>query len=262
MIAEYELSRESDERFYWTSGKDSVCPPHFHRKLELLYILEGEKEVICDNYKYLLKKDQLFIADSYLMHSYLESSGKQLVIVIPNHMLKDYYLLYSNKKLKQCVIDDIDFCKSIKPYLEQLTKRENKPLINYGMINIVLGKIVEKVGVEDRKNQFDQKFIEEVLAYINENYAEEITLDHLAEHFGYSKYYFSRMFNMFLNTNLTNYLAIVRLQATIQKLKAEKITISEAAFSSGFSSIQTFYRTLKKNYSYKKMKDILNSDEK
>ena len=42
MLAEYELERENDERLFVSANKDNECPPHFHRKLEVMYVLEGE----------------------------------------------------------------------------------------------------------------------------------------------------------------------------------------------------------------------------
>ena len=103
MIAEYELSREADERLYVSLNQDGVCPLHFHIKIELVYIQSGHKTIICDDKKYFLEADQIFVADSYVMHSYEKSEDStQIIIVLPNHMLRDYYLLYGNCKIKNC----------------------------------------------------------------------------------------------------------------------------------------------------------------
>ena len=51
MIAEYELSRESDERLYVSLNQDGECPMHFHRKIELVYIQSGHKKIFCDDSK-------------------------------------------------------------------------------------------------------------------------------------------------------------------------------------------------------------------
>ena len=96
-----------------------------------------------------------------------------------------------------------------------------------------------------------------VLEYIGEHYADEITLEGMAEHFGYSKYYFSRLFNAALGTSITDYVSAVRLMHTLDVMKNTGCTASEAALASGFSSIPTFYRVLKKNYNYKAVKDLL-----
>ena len=69
------------------------------------------------------------------------------------------------------------------------------------------------------------------------------------------------MFNSTLKTNITNYISIVRLQAVLRRLQAGDCNVSTAAYEAGFSSMQTFYRELKKNYDYKKVKDIICSKE-
>ena len=263
MIAEYELSREADERLYVSLNRDGVCPLHFHRKIELVYIQSGHKKIFCDDKEYFLESDQIFVADSYAMHSYEKSDdGTQIIIVLPNHMLKDYYLLYSDYKLKNNVLLDKDICKAMKPLFLALAKKNPNPLINQGRIDLLMGHIVDTLGIEKREEAFDHKFIEEVLAYIQENYKDEITLDSLADHFNYSKYYFSRMFNNYLHTNITNYLSMIRLQAAIEILKAGQDNVSDAALEAGFSSIQTFYRAAKKHYKYEKIKDLINIGSK
>ncbi len=263
MIAEYELSREADERLYVSLNKDGVCPLHFHRKIELVYIQSGHKTIICDNQKFFLEEDQIFVADSYQIHSYEASKDStQIIIVVPYHMLRDYYLLYSDCKLKNNVLLDKDICRAMKPLFTALAKKNPNPLINQGRVDQLMGHIVDTLGVEPKKESFDHKFIEEVLAYIHENYREEITLDSLADHFNYSKYYFSRLFNSYLHTNITNYLAMIRLQAAIEMLKNGQENVSDAALAAGFASIQTFYRAAKKHYKYEKIKDLINVGSK
>ena len=262
MIAEYELYRESDERMYVSIDKDGACPNHFHRKIELLYVTDGDKIINCDGVKYHLYPDQIFIAYSYAMHSYEENpNGKQIILVLPNHLLKDYYLLYGHKKFSKCIIQNKEKCKRLKHLFLSLVDKKSNPLICQGSIDLLMGKLVEELKLEDRAANYNQTFTEEVLAYINENYKENITLDSLSKHFGYSKYYFSRMFNSTLKTNITNYISIVRLQAVLRRLQAGDCNVSTAAYEAGFSSMQTFYRELKKNYDYKKVKDIICSKE-
>ena len=263
MIAEYELSREADERLYVSLNNDGVCPLHFHRKIELVYIQSGHKKIFCDDKEYFLEADQIFVADSYSMHSYEKSDDStQIIIVLPNHMLRDYYLLYSDKKFKNNVILDKDICRAMKPLFLALAKKNPNPLINQGRVDMLMGNIINILGTTSREEAFDHLFIEEVLAYIQENYKEEITLDSLASHFNYSKYYFSRMFNNYLHTNITNYLSMIRLQAAIELLKSGQENVSDAALEAGFSSIQTFYRAAKKHYKYEKIKDLVNIGSK
>jgi AraC-like DNA-binding protein len=124
-------------------------------------------------------------------------------------------------------------------------------------IDMLLAAIVDIVGKVPREMPANQNFLEEVLVYVDKNFSSEITLDSIAGEFGYSKYYFSRMFNSLFGTNLNDYISIVRLGKAIEMLKERYCSVSEAALECGFPSIPTFYRALKKNYRYTTVKDLL-----
>lgn len=257
MLAEYELNRERDERLLVLDGCDNACHVHFHRKVEVMYVTEGSKRISASGKEYVLSPDNIYFANSYEMHGYEESEGgRQTVIVFPNHMLRDYYEAFGDKLMKGCVIDDAEFCRSLLPYFRAVADGCENPLVLQANCDMLLGKIADRLGFEEGVRS-RQTFVDELLAYINEHYADDITLESMAEHFGYSRYYFSRMFNAALGTSITDYVSAVRLMRALDLLRRTGCTVSEAAIECGFSSLPTFYRVLKKNYSYKSVKDLL-----
>lgn len=257
MLATYELNRERDESMFVGRECDNVCHVHFHRKVEVMYVTEGVKKFFASGKEMTLGKDCIFFANSYEMHGYEESPGsRQTVLVFPNHMLRDYYDAFGDKLLSGCVIEDGEFCRSVLPHFEALAAGEGNPLIRQAHCDMLLGSITEKLGYAEGVRG-RQGFVDELLAYIGEHHTEDITLESMAEHFGYSRYYFSRMFNAALGTSITDYVSAVRLMHALDILKRTGCTVSEAAMESGFSSLPTFYRVLKKNYSYKAVKDLL-----
>ena len=86
-----------------------------------------------------------------------------------------------------------------------------------------------------------------MLAYIEKNFKEEITLELLAETFFVSKNTVSRTLHMLVGEDLRTYIARIRMRNAC-KLLAEnkKMTVQEAAFESGFKSMNTFYRNYQK----------------
>ncbi len=92
---------------------------------------------------------------------------------------------------------------------------------------------MDKLGYTDGVKE-RQSFVDELLAYINENYAEDITLSSMAEHFGYSKYYFSRMFNAALGTSLTDYVSAVRMMRALDLMRRTGCTVSGGGFGERF----------------------------
>lgn len=257
MLAEYEINRERNETLYADEGADSVCPVHFHRKIELMYVLEGAKSMIAAGKEITLHADNIFFANSYEMHGYTASPGStQIVVVFPNRMLNDYYAEFGGKLTLGNIIDDAEFCRSLLPHFRALAAGDGNALVLQAHCDMILGRVAEKLGVREAPKD-RQTFVDELLAYINENYAEDIDLKSMAEHFGYSKYYFSRMFNGALGTSITDYVSAVRLIHALDRLRRTGCTVSEAAMACGFSSLPTFYRVLKKHYDYKSVKDLL-----
>lgn len=259
MTVNYELEREKDENLFYKANVDNVCPGHFHKKIELLYVLEGEKKVITNNKMITLTKGQLFIADSYVIHAYLDSrNSKQICVVFPNFYLSDYFKLYGDKILDGNLITDTDYTSMLLPFILNIeTLDEKDSLLFQANINMLLGYVVKKIGVSDKEYTYNIGLIGDIISYINDNYSQEITLDKLADEFGYSKYYFSRLFNSCMGTSITDYISIIRLNKVLEMLKKEDTTIADAIFACGFNSIPTFYRVLKKNYVYKKLEDLL-----
>lgn len=257
MLARYELNRERDETIFAGAECDNVCNVHFHRKVEVMYVLEGEKKIFASGKELTLRCDNIYFANSYEMHGYAESPGsRQTVIVFPNLMLRDFYDVFGDKIMNGCVVDDAGFCRSVLPHFEALAEGKCNKLVMQAHCDMLLGSVAEKLGYSEGARG-RQGFVDGLLAYINEHYADEINLDVMAEHFGYSKYYFSRMFNDALGTSITDYVSAVRLMHTLETMKSKGCTASEAALECGFSSIPTFYRVLKKNYNYKAVKDLL-----
>ena len=89
MIVKYES--EADASFYCYFIKSgtpfSIHPdvkftikaaPHFHRNIELLFITEGEQNVIVDGNNYHLKAGDILFVNSYEPHSYDDCEAEKL----------------------------------------------------------------------------------------------------------------------------------------------------------------------------------------
>ena len=85
-----------------------------------------------------------------------------------------------------------------------------------------------------------------VLNYINEYYSDDLTLEKVAEHSGFSKFHFSRLFKKYTGITFYDYLINKRLQAAEQLLADADLSITEVALRTGFASISTFNRTFKR----------------
>ncbi|MBC2715628.1 MAG: AAA family ATPase [Desulfobacteraceae bacterium] len=84
--------------------------------------------------------------------------------------------------------------------------------------------------------------IEKAIAYINENYFEDITRDTIADVIGISPNYLGKNFKLYTGKKIGDYINDLRIQKAAEKLKNTDDGITEIAFDVGFSSLRSFYR--------------------
>lgn len=106
----------------------------------------------------------------------------------------------------------------------------------------VLAKMVIAYPIERGK-----KKKESIAEYIENNYAQELTLAGLAREFNYNYQYLSSYFQKHYQKSFTEYLNMVRIQKAKQLLKKGEISISEVATSVGYTDNSYFSRVFKKS---------------
>lgn len=86
----------------------------------------------------------------------------------------------------------------------------------------------------------------EAISYINENFQNPLTLQKLAGHYGFSPNYFGHIFKTQTGQNFNDYLMSVRIQYACRLLSCTALATKEIAFSSGFQSVEYFFKLFKR----------------
>lgn len=97
--------------------------------------------------------------------------------------------------------------------------------------------------LEDRSSAL----IAEIIAYVNEHYSDELSLDVLAGRFYVSKYHLSHEFNRLVGTSVYRYIIQKRLLIAKQLLGGG-IPATEVCRHCGFGDYANFYRAFKAEY--------------
>ncbi len=90
--------------------------------------------------------------------------------------------------------------------------------------------------------------INDILTYINQNYANNITLQDLADQVHLTTPYLSKFFKNNFHTTFNNYLNHVRLTYAVEDLVYSNESITSIANHSGFASINAFNKLFKLEY--------------
>lgn len=98
----------------------------------------------------------------------------------------------------------------------------------------------------EMKNPRRPRVIEKALDYIDKKYAEQLTLEDVAEVNGMSKFHFSRIFNEKSGYSFKDYLNRKRIAEAKRLMREEEYNVSEACYSVGFNDVSYFGQVFKK----------------
>jgi AraC-like DNA-binding protein len=97
--------------------------------------------------------------------------------------------------------------------------------------------------LQNRVQQLDSIYT--VLEYVNQHYADKLSVDMAAEIAGYAKTYFCRQFKQATGVSFHRYLNNYRIGVACMLLEDPGLSVAEIAHRTGFSSAKLFCRTFK-----------------
>lgn len=241
----YEKNADEPNYFNFHEAYGNVMQAHFHRNMELLFVKEGQMKATINGEEHVLKQGDIAVVNSYDVHHYEGEKQSHVYVVLFGESLKPAELK-SGEGLENFLgaspNADFIFC-CLELFLKNMKKWN--VLSCEGFVHLIIGWLVSEYGLRKRKSNVDTSLFMEVLKYIDEHFAEDITLEQLANKFGYTKNYFSMLFNKYLGKHLRVYLNELRVEK-VEKRRAENkdSTVTALAMSCGFKSMNTYYRAV------------------
>ncbi len=200
------------------------------------YPYQSEKKVFA---KIIDKNYELAQKEFNKIYNYLLQEEKNNLIRIKSFLRR--FLVFLNRRL-------MEYYNEQQPFLEmQNLENEIELIDNPEGLKIYFEQILENLVEDLCNNAKEQKveIIETVKDYINENYKEDISLEDVAEHISFSKYYLSKLFKEVEGINYKDYLIKARMEEAKKRLKkGDKIKV--VACEVGYSDRNYFSRAFKK----------------
>ncbi len=112
-------------------------------------------------------------------------------------------------------------------------------------LSVLLTLIMEYSWHKQSTRQHRKFDINAVKLYLDENYANKITLDELSERYYINKYSLSRAFSESFDTTIIGYVNNLRITYAKQLLRFSSKTIENIATECGFESLYYFSRVFK-----------------
>ena len=103
----------------------------------------------------------------------------------------------------------------------------------------------ELKGFEEKQAEKEKVIMERAIAFINENYHNDISLNDVAKYVYLSDHYFGSIFKRNKSEGFVKYLNSVRLKEAIRLLKTQQYTVKEISEKVGYRSSNYFIKQFK-----------------
>ena len=124
--------------------------------------------------------------------------------------------------------------------------RTSSPIIEHEISGHITDLLNSLLAPMTRKSSSQPSAIVDSIAYINEHFQEQISLNHLADMANLSPYHFTRSFAKETGFTPHQYLINARVAAAKFMLKSSEIPVKDVGYSAGFHSESSFCTTFKK----------------
>ena len=227
-----------------TGGK-IICPKgwgdleqsfSFHR---LYYILDGEGYYESGGQKLSYKKGYLYLLPINKEYSLSHNDNNPLSVVwfhidVMPKILNEIVELSPNSYNEMSSLIDIliYYCVRIEGSIH--------------IIENLLSVLICQISGHEKIQTIEDENITKALSYMDENYQKNITNKEIANHIGYNKNYFIRLFNENMSITPHRYIVNYRMQFAAKLIRFGNMSIKEIATRVGFEDAKAFSRKFKK----------------
>ncbi|MBE7002214.1 MAG: AraC family transcriptional regulator [Ruminococcaceae bacterium] len=267
MMEEVEgLHNEYPYAYHHTDMRETTVPWHWHEALEFGYVAEGCLKLSTPTRTVTLQKGEAYftnsnalitvenvdacILDSHLFHP----------VFLGGHFKSVFETKYLNPVTQNKDIDMLCFRgeteaqRSLLGKLRQLSQLQAQTDVEFqtrsllGEIWLFLLKVIqESDGSAYRAASKNQDRILTMMAFIQENYAEKLTLEQIADAAAVSTRECLRCFRESIHQSPTDYLIEYRIQVAKKLLETTNLSITDIALRCGFNSNSYFTKIFRRS---------------
>ncbi len=238
--------------------------PHFHHDIEILMPIEGSLYMETESQKHLIKKDEFFLISQDEIHAGFQTNEPNLfaVLAVSPDFCKSFYPRLanicitenhvtptSNPKLYQCLRNAIRQtalgCKD--------ESEGNELIIMAGLCKLVHGimkyaKYVERSEQDAQAKYRENSRIASIVKYIHNNYAQNISLNTLADRLNMNPSYLSRYISTHLGMSFRDYVNNLRLEKAVNLLTTTDMSKLDVCIATGFSDYRYLNNSIQRLY--------------
>lgn len=231
-------------------------PKHWHRSIELLFVLSGAVNIVVDDRSYTVGSTDVMIVNSLATHELYGQEAEMVAFQI-NLSKSPVYDVYKNACFDCCSAGDshkerYDYLRHLLARLIKVNSMEENVLLSHSLISLLLYELVSNFQVpQPEGSAVRQKALRQmaqITDYIRAHFDEGIGLSDVAKQFHFSQSYLSRFFKQNMNMTFTEYHNRLRLEHAVNEMLTSSESIADIAAHNGFSDARSFVSLFKKHY--------------
>lgn len=247
---------------------DILTTPHWHKEIEIILIKSGVVNLGVNNQPIQAVAGDVIVVGSGEIHYVLASLESERIVFQFDFnffqeltFLKDTRLslfemfasIQNNSQLWNTTIHHKVVALLEQIYTEYKEQKEGYSYAIKGYMCTLITLMYRElsntrqqlsIGMDLTSNQTLEK-LDSIFRYVELHYAQALMLDEVAQHIGFSTYYFAKFFKKNTGKTFVTFLNEYRIEKAKWILLNEDIPVFELIERTGFGSTKTFYRVFK-----------------
>lgn len=259
---DYNMSTVRDFKGYY----------HWHQVCEVLFVHEGKGTIVMNREAYEIRRGMLFVFQPYQLHHVYadvspESPYRRSIMYFDSPFLEEHLTPFPKRaslyrdmfRLRHAahaydLAGEADNVERIYAGYQQARSRgagsetEELLLLFLQLLTCVSGRspLGRSEGGGDRSLRRSAEYAQAVFRWIEEHYAEEFSLDRLAQAVHLSKFYVTKVFREETGSSVTDYLTARRMKQACRLLETTDLPVEEIGIRVGVPNASYFIRLFKR----------------
>lgn len=256
--------------FYYNKTHEAKSSPqtpyHRHNAYEIYLFLRGSRRMCIEDSCYICRPGDMFLISPEQLHAGLcdeDCEYERIIINVKAEYLEQLSLngidlteCFKFESMNQVKRIHLEYHERsmVTSLYEALEKSRKEPDFAQGLLNktyilqlfIYINRWFKRSEIMTTSDNIMPEIISDVMAYIQDNLSNELTIENISKEFFFQSRYLSKMFKKYTGLTIRTYIMDRRI-AMAKKLLCEGHNVSEACYRSGFNDYANFLRSFK-NY--------------
>lgn len=237
----------------------AYVPFHWHKEIEIIYVLQGSVTMHMDQRSFTLSQDDVIVVNKMSVHQIERTNQDNVLLTLQfsPDLLEGHSAIACNSAHQ--TPENREPYDRIRRYLAQMAweaskKTQGNRHYSIGLLYMLAGHLVRyfpaRLTEESPREvkDYDYQRLNRVLQYIDRHYSQRITLQSIADQEHLSLHYFSHFFSDKIGIPFQKYLTSVRLEKAADALMNTSHSVTRIALECGFANIKLFNKYFKEKY--------------